>query len=51
MAIGRRRSDIAKKKSAKKKSIGARGAGAPTDKNKFRNRRAREAAAVGTTIT
>ena len=30
-AIGRRRSDIAKKKSR----IGARGAGAPTDKNKF----------------
>src|SRR5262249_61537457 len=43
-AIGRRRSDIAKKKSAKKKSYSAGGAGAPTDKNKFPNQKARESA-------
>jgi hypothetical protein len=40
--------NIAKKKSAKKKSLvlGARGAGAPAPKNKFRNQRARESAGV-----
>jgi hypothetical protein len=43
-AIGRRRGIIAKKKSAKKKWYWARGAGAPADKNKFRNHRARESA-------
>jgi hypothetical protein len=45
-AIGRRRGIIAKKKIAKKEFVLGPRRGAPADKNKFRNRRARESAGV-----
>jgi hypothetical protein len=49
-ASGRRRGTIAKKKSAKKKSYWARGAGAPADKINFRNQTARESAGEATAL-